>query len=125
MTTMAAVPGMAMAVVKVTPAVEVTHTPLAVVSEWAGRSGGQRPQSREATLLVKRTVAQVVGHPVVAAAAPESIEELPAADTEMDLDMISKRPLRNACSFTTCISGWKVGEGKKTRMSNSMDKHRF
>lgn len=124
MTTMEAVPGMAMAVVKVTPAVGVNHTLLAVVSEWASRSGGQHPQSREAT-PVKRTVAQVAGRPVVAAEAAESIEELPAADTEMDLDMISKRPLRNACSFTTCISGWKVGEGKKTRMSNSMDKHRF
>ena len=86
---MAAVPGMAMAVATVIPAVGVIPIPLAVGNEWAGKKEGQLPQSREATLLVKRTAAQVAGRLVAAAGAVESIEEWPAADTEMD----SKRAL--------------------------------
>lgn len=85
--TMAAVPGMAMAVVTVTPAVGVTHIHLAVVSEWAGRIGAQLPLSREATLLVIRTAAQVVEGHVVVVAAIEPIEEWLAADTEMDITL--------------------------------------
>lgn len=91
--TMAAVPGMAMAVVTVTPAVGVTHTHLAVVSEWAGRRGAQLPLSREATLLVIRTAAQVVEGHVVAVAAIVPIEEWLAADTELDLAITLKQTL--------------------------------
>lgn len=91
--TMAAVPGMAMAVVTVTPAVGVTHTHLAVVSEWAGRIGAQLPLSREATLLVIRTAAQVVEGHVVAVAAIEPIEEWLAADTKMDMEITLKQTL--------------------------------
>lgn len=91
--TMAAVPGMAMAVVTVTPAVGVTHIHLAVVSEWAGRIGAQLPLSREATLLVIHTAAQVVVGHVVAVAAIEPIEEWLAADTKMDMEITSKQTL--------------------------------
>lgn len=87
MMTMAAVPGMAMAVVTVTPTVGVTLIHLAVVSEWADRIGAQLPLPREATLLVTRTTAQVVEGHVVAVVAVESIEEWLAADTELDLEM--------------------------------------
>lgn len=85
--TMAAVPGMAMAVVTVTPAVGVTHIHLAVESEWAGRRGAQLPLAREATLLVIRTTAQVVECHAVAVGAIDPIEEWLAADTEVDLDI--------------------------------------
>lgn len=91
--TMAAVPGMAMAVVTVTPAVGVTHTHLAVVSEWAGRKGAQLPLLREATLLVIHTAAQVVEAHVVAVVAIDPIEEWLAADTELDLEIILKQTL--------------------------------
>jgi len=91
--TMAAVPGMAMAVVTVTPAVGVTHIHLAVVSDWAGRIGAQLPLSREATLLVIRTAAQVVEGHVVAVAAIEPIEEWLAADIEMDMEITLKKTL--------------------------------
>lgn len=91
--TMAAVPGMAMAVVTVTPAVGVTHTHLAVVSEWAGRIGAQLPLSREATLLVIHTAAQVVEGHVVAVATIEPIEEWLAADTKMDMEITLKQTL--------------------------------
>lgn len=91
MMTMAAVPGMDMAVVTVTPAVGVTHTHLAVVSEWAGRKGAQLPLSREATLLVIHTAAQVVEGHAVAVVEIEPIEEWLAADTKMDLEMETKK----------------------------------
>lgn len=93
MMTMAAVPGMAMAVVTVTPTVGVTHIHLAVVSEWAGRIGAQLPLPREATLLVTRTAAQVVEGHVVAVVAVEPIEEWLAADTELDLEISLKQTL--------------------------------
>lgn len=86
MMTMAAAPGMAMAVVTVTPAVGVTHIPLAVESEWAGRKGARLPLPREATLLVTRTAQVVEGH-VVAVVETESIGEWLATDTEMDLEV--------------------------------------
>lgn len=91
--TMAAVPGMAMAVVTVTPAVGVTHIHLAVESEWADRIGAQLPLSREATLLVIHTAAQVVEGHVAAVAAIEPIEEWLAADTKMDMEITSKQTL--------------------------------
>lgn len=91
--TMAAVPGMAMAVVTVTPAVGVTHIHLAVVSEWAGRRGAQLPLLREATLLVIRTAAQVVEGHVVAVVAIDPIEGWLAADTELDLEITLKQTL--------------------------------
>lgn len=90
MMTMAAVPGMAMAVVTVTPAVGVTHIHLAVVSDWAGRRGAQLPLLREATLLVIHTAAQVVEGHAVAAVATDPIEEWLAADTELDLEITLK-----------------------------------
>lgn len=90
--TMAAVPGMAMAVVTVTPAVGVTHIHLAVVSEWAGRRGAQLPLLREATLLVIHTAAQVVEGLAVAVAI-DPIEEWVAADTELDLEVTLKQTL--------------------------------
>lgn len=83
--TMAAVPGIPMAVETVTPAVGVTHIHLPVVSEWAGRRGAQLPLLREATLLVIRTAAQVGEGLVVAAEAIDPIEEWLGADTEMDM----------------------------------------
>lgn len=91
--TMAAVPGMAMAVVTVTPAVGVTHTHLAVVSEWAGRRGARLPLSREATLLVIRTAAQAVEGHAAAAVAIDLIEGWLAADTELDLEITLKQTL--------------------------------
>lgn len=91
--TMAAVPGMAMAVVTVTPAVGATHTHLAVVSEWAGRRGAQLPLPREATLLVIRTAAQVAEGHVVAVVGIEPIGEWLAADTELDLEITLKQKL--------------------------------
>lgn len=86
MMTMAAAPGMAMAVVTVTPAVGVTHIHLAVVSEWADRKGAQLPLLREATLLVTHTAQVVEGH-AVAVVAIELIGEWLATDTEMDLEV--------------------------------------
>lgn len=100
--TMAAVPGMAMAVVTVTPAVGVTHTHLAVVSEWAGRKGAQLPLLREATLLVIHTAAQVVEAHVVAVVAIDPIEEWLAADTELDLEIILKQTLVS-CTVNKCF----------------------
>lgn len=83
--TMAAVPGMAMAVVTVTPAVGVTNTHLAVVTEWAGRKGARPPLLTEVTPLVTHTPAQAAeGRAAAAAAATESIEEWLATDTEVD-----------------------------------------
>lgn len=93
MMTMAAVPGMAMAVVTVTPAVGVTHIHLAVVSEWAGKRGAQLPLSIEATLRVIHTAAQVVEGHVVVEAAIDLIEEWVAADTELDLEIALKQTL--------------------------------
>lgn len=88
--TLAPVPGMAMAVVTVTPAVGVSHIHLAVVSEWAGRRGAQLPLLREATLLVIRTAAQVVEGHVAGAVAIGLIEGWLAADTELDLEITFK-----------------------------------
>lgn len=99
--TMAAVPGMAMAVVTVTPAVGVTHIHLAVVSEWAGRRGAQLPLLREATLLVI-TAAQVVEGHVVAVGAIGPIEEWLAADTELDLE-ISLKQNKSPCTVNKCL----------------------
>lgn len=80
MTTMAAVPGMDMAVATVIPAVGVTRTPLIVVTDRVGRSG-DRPLLKEAILV--NTAARAVGHlGVVAAASVGQIEEWPGADTE-------------------------------------------
>lgn len=86
MMTMEAAPGMAMAVVTVTPAVGVTLIHLAVVSEWAGRKGAQLPLLREATLLVTHMAQVVEGH-AVAVVAVELIGEWLATDTEMDLEV--------------------------------------
>lgn len=89
MMTMVAVPGMAMAVVTVTPAVGVTHIHLAAVSAWAGKTGAQLLLWRGVTLLVIPTMAQVEeGHEVVAVAA-DLIEEWAATDTELDLEIAS------------------------------------
>lgn len=104
--TMAAVPGMAMAVVTVTPAVGVTHIHLAVVSEWAGRRGAQLPLLIEATLLVIHTAAQVVEGHEVAAEAIEPIGEWLAADTELDLEVTLKQTLLRA--HNTCF--WKKSD---------------
>lgn len=82
MTTMAAVPGMDMAVVTVIPAVGVTHTPLIVVTDRVGRSEGL-PHLKEAILA--NTAARTVGHLVgVAVVAAEPIEEWAVTDTDMD-----------------------------------------
>lgn len=92
MMTMAAVPGMAMAVVTVTPAVGVTNIHLAVVSEWAGKSGAQLPLLIEATLHVIHTAAQVVQGlvaAVVGVVAVEPIEEWLATDIKMDMETTS------------------------------------
>lgn len=80
MTTMAAVPGMDMAVVTVIPAVGVTRTPLIVVTDRVGKSG-DHPLLKEVILV--NTAARAVGRPgVVAVAAVGQIEEWPGADTE-------------------------------------------
>lgn len=76
MTTMAAVPGMAMAVVTVTPAVGVSRTLLAVPSARPGKT------SREATLLAN-TAAQAEAHLGVVELI-EQIEEWTEVGTEMD-----------------------------------------
>lgn len=81
--TMAAVPGMDMAVVKVTPAVGMIHTHLAVVTVWADRIGAQPPLLTEA--IVIHTAAQVVEGLAVAAVAADLKEEWVATDTEMDM----------------------------------------
>lgn len=101
--TMAAAPGMAMAVVTVTPAVGVNHIPLAVVSEWAGRRGAQLPLLREVTLLVIHTAAQVVEGHVVAVVAIEPTEEWLAADTELDLGDHTKANVSVPCTVNTCF----------------------
>lgn len=85
MTTMAAAPGTDMAIATVIPAVGATHTPLAAVSEWAGRSGGQHPPSREAILLGSTAVPVVGRLAVVAVVAAEPIEGSLEADTEKGL----------------------------------------
>lgn len=83
MTTMAAVPGMDMAVVTVIPAVAVTRTPLVVVTVPVGRSEGHPLLLREAILAI--TAARAAGRlGVVAAAAVGQIEEWHGTDTEMD-----------------------------------------
>lgn len=87
MMTMVAVPGMAMAVVTVTPAVGVTHIHLAVVSVWAGKTGAQLLLWRGVTPLVIPTMAQVVEGHEVAAEAADLIEEWVATDTELDLEI--------------------------------------
>lgn len=80
MTTMAAVPGMDMAVATVIPAVGVTRTPLIVVTDRVGKSG-DHPLLKEAILV--NTAARAVGRLGVAAvAAVGQIEEWPGADTE-------------------------------------------
>lgn len=107
--TMAAAPGMAMAVVTVTPAVGVNHIHLAVVSEWAGRRGAQLPLSREVTLLVIRTAAQVVEGHVVVVVAIEPIEEWLAADTELDLETTLKQTLVSVHSKHVF---WKKSDNK-------------
>lgn len=101
--TMAAVPGMAMAVVTVMAAVGVTHIHLAVVSEWADRRGAQLPLSREATLLVIRTAAQVVEGHVVAVVAIDPIEEWLAADTELDLEIALKPNVSLSAQLTSVL----------------------
>lgn len=87
MMTMVAVPGMAMAVVTVTPAVGVTHIHLAVVSVWAGKTGARLLPWKGVTLLVIHTTAQVVEGHEVAAVAADLIEEWVATDTELDLEI--------------------------------------
>lgn len=102
MMTMAAVPGTAMAVVTVTPAVGVTLIHLAVVSEWAGRRGARLPLLREATLLVIHTAAQVAEGHVVAVGAIVLIEEWLAADTELDLEITLKQN-KSPCTVNKCF----------------------
>lgn len=87
MMTMVAVPGMAMAVVTVTPAVGVTHIHLAVVSVWAGKTGAQLLLWRGVTPLVIPTMAQVEEGHEVAAVEAALIEEWFATDTELDLEI--------------------------------------
>lgn len=106
--TMAAVPGMAMAVVTVTPAVGVTHIHLAVVNEWAGRIGALRPLSIEATLLVIHTAAQVVEGLVVAVVAVDPIEEWAAADTKLDLTITEKKNMRVHAQLTGVFWGKEI-----------------
>lgn len=105
--TMAAVPGMAMAVVTVTPAVGVTHIHLAVVNEWADRRGARPPLSIEATLPVIRTAAQVVEGLAVAVVAVDLIEEWVATDTELDLEITLKANFSVRAQLTSVL-------GKKT-----------
>lgn len=78
MTTMAAVPGMAMAVETVTPAVGASRTLLAVPSARPGKT------SREATLLAN-TAAQAGAH-LGGVELIEQIEEWTEVGTEMDSD---------------------------------------
>lgn len=85
MTTMAAVPGMDMAVVRVIPAVEVTHTPIVVVNVRVDKRGGH-PLLREAILL-ENTATQAAGHlGVVGVEVAGQIEGWPGIDIEMDLN---------------------------------------
>lgn len=86
MMTMVAVPGMAMAVVTVTPAVGVTHIHLAVVNVWAGKTGARLLLWKGVTLLVIHTAQVVEGHEVAAVVA-DLIEEWVATDTELDLEI--------------------------------------
>lgn len=106
--TMAAVPGMAMAVVTVTPAVGVTHIHLAVVNEWAGRIGALLPLSIEATLPVIHTTAQVVEGLVVAVVAVDPIEEWAAADTKLDLKITTKENMRVHAQLTSVFGRKKI-----------------
>lgn len=116
--TMAAVPGMAMAVVTVTPAVGVTHIHLAVVNEWAGRIGALLPLSIEATLPVIHTAAQVVEALVVAVVAVDLIEEWVAADTKLDLEITTKANISVHAQLTS-VFGKKNKE--KLPMSEPME----
>lgn len=100
--TMAAAPGMAMAVVTVSPAVGVTHTHLAVASEWAGRRGARLPLSREATLLAIRTAAQVAEGHVAGEAAIGPIEGWLAADTETGLGKTRSSKPWSRCTANEC-----------------------
>lgn len=102
MMTMAAVPGMALAVVTVTPAVGATNIHLAAVSVWADRRGAQLPLWREVTLLVIHTTAQVVEGHVVAAVAADLIEEWVATDIELDLERHIKTILSLSYSLVHC-----------------------
>lgn len=106
--TMAAVPGMAMAVVTVTPAVGVTHIHLAVVNEWAGRIGALLPLSIEATLPVIHTAAQVVEALEVAVVAVDLIEEWVAADTKLDLEITTKANISVHAQLTSVFGKKKI-----------------
>lgn len=95
MTTMAAVPGMDMAVATVIPAVGVTRTPLIVVTDPVGRSG-DHPPLKEAILA--NTAARAVGRlGVVAAAAVGQIEEWPGADTEREKKKKKENEMEKWC----------------------------
>lgn len=108
MTTMAAVPGMDMAVETVIPAVGVTHTPLVVVTVRLGRSEGHPLLLREAILV--NTAARAVGHlGVVAEAAVGQIEEWPGTDTEMDSGE-EKIKRRNDGFSLKCSKDFKISK---------------
>lgn len=116
--TMAAVPGMAMAVVTVTPAVGVTHIHLAVVNEWAGRIGALPLLSIEATLPVIHTAAQVVEGLVVAVVAVDPIEEWAAADTKLDLEITTKAKIH---VHAPSVFGGENKKKEKLPMSEPME----
>ena len=112
MTTMAAVPETAMAVVTVTRAVAASPIRLAVGSAaWAGPSGGPHPRSREATLLVTRTPAQAAAPPGVPAGAVGWIEEWPAADTEHEDNRDECHSVLFHCKVT-CVVEQSSGRGR-------------
>lgn len=108
MTTMAAAPGTDMAVATVIPAVGATHTPLAAVSEWAGRSGGQHPPSREAILLGSTAVPVAGRLAVVAVVAAGLIEGSLEADTEKGLGNHEVNGLKPSCSVIQSVQRTSV-----------------
>ena len=123
MTTMAAAPEMAMAVVTVTRAVAASPIRLAAGSAaWAGQSEAPLPRSREATLLVTRSPAQVAEPPVAAAGAVGWIEEWPAADTENEDNPNKCHAVRVHCKVK-CVEQHLEGGNKvdPIAMSNSVE----
>lgn len=125
MTTMAAVPETAMAVATVTRAVAASPIRLAAGSAaWAGPRGAPLPRSREATLLVTRTPAQVAEPPVAPAGALGWIEGWPAADTEHKDNRDTRHAVRVHCKLKCVVEQkfWK-GENKvdPIAVSNSVE----
>ena len=114
MTTMAAVPETAMAVVTVTRAVAASPIRLAAGSAaWEGPRGAPLPRSREATLLVTRTPAQVAEPPGGPAGALGWIEEWPAADTEHEDNRNKCHSVLFHCKVT-CVVEQNFGMGRQS-----------